>query len=590
MKEHYFTLFNKWGCDAKDIYITEIANELDCSVRHTKTIIKKLSEKEWINWSPNPGRGKASTIKLLKKPKEIEEQEVQNWIKQGNISKALRWMENQSNLETPFVQWLENQFHWTPAHKHNKGLDVLSYPYYYTMNSLIPWETTTRHESHIAEHIYNRLVDYNFESQSFIPELAHDWEASSNGRVWRIYLRKGIYFHNGEPLTSHTIKENVLMWKHKQSANWKQDMVKGITDINTPTINIVEFKLSKPNQLFLHLFTGYKASIIPVQTYKQNPEAFRMLPVGTGPYRMIKHEEGHLILEAFDHYYGFRPMLDQIELYSIPKRPNHSRRQVYYRIVNNDTNKVKTLDWFRPSMGGVYLTINHQKPGLHRHPDFPEMLSKALDRTKLFKEHPSHDVWFPDSFFNENSGVLRQSSDTQKAKEWFKKQGFEGEKLTLTSTCLSHNAYFKYELTALKEVFKDIGIHLETKVVDIKELANKRNLRQTDIIIAGMELGEDRLVSLMNAFTSPNSFILNTVPTDVRVHIESMLETVWNSPNTEVACHNLRIVEEYLLDHYYMIFLYQRKYHICIEADERLQGVEVNLNTRLRYHKLWYKS
>ncbi|RPF53447.1 ABC transporter substrate-binding protein [Aquisalibacillus elongatus] len=589
LKQHYFTFFQNYGAEPTEVYLDQLAKALQCSTRHTKSIIKQMQAENWIQWDPNPGRGNASTLTLLKKPTEIEEQQVQEWIKHGQISKALKWMEKQETLEESFVNWLENHFQWTPSTKHNEGLDVLSYPYYYPLHSLVPWESTTRHEGHIIEHIFNCLVKFDQETQTLAPELAHHWESKDNSRVWRIYLRKRLFFHNGKAITSSEIRDNVRIWKEKQLAAWKRQMIEQIQEINTPTSTLIEFKLEQPNPLFMQLFTGHKASIIPVSDYLEEPNKFRYHPIGSGPYLIKSHNQGHLILEAFQNYFGYRPLLDKVELYSIPKKPISPQRQIHYRIVNEDTLNVNKKDWFRPQLGGTFIAVNHQKSGIHQHPEFRKHLSYLLDRPKLFKHHPHHDVWFPDSMFDPQARPLRQHSNYEAAKKWFKDQGFIGKTLTLTSTCLKHDAYFKYELEVLKEVFEEVGINLETRVVDIFELSKEENLNQTDLVIAGFSLGDNPLVSLMNAYTSNTSFICNTIPDEARTHLNSLLDTVWKSSDTQSAYQNLREIEEFLLDEYFTIFLYQRKIHISVEADERLQGIEINLNNRLSYHKLWYK-
>jgi SgrR family transcriptional regulator len=587
---HYFTLYSVWGPTSREVFISDIAEKLTCSDRHAKSVIKQMTEKQWINWEPSPGRGKASRLTFLLKPNEVEEENVRSWIEQGDIVRALKWMENQAELETSFVKWLEGQFQWTPSHHRDDGMDVLSYPYYRPIHTLVPCHMTTRHEGHIGEHIFNRLFHYRYEDNTFLPELAHYWESKENGRVWRFYIRKGLLFHNGSPLTSKTIKENILFWKREQIAGWKLTMLDEIEKLETPSSTMIDIYLTRPNKLFLHLFTDHKSMIIPVPLYEKNKEAFRFQPVGSGPYQIADHRPGHMVLEAFPHYFGYRPLLDKVELYDIPNSPLPPARQVHYRIVDRDSTRVNKFDWFRPEIGGVYLVVNDRKEGIHKHPEFRKMLSYAIDRTKLFQNHPHHEVWFPDSLFDEHAGVLRQQANVEKAREWFRANGFTGKTLTLTSTCLKHNAYFGFELEQLKPVFEDLGMTLKTNIVDIHELHKEEHIQKTDMIIAGISLGENRLVSMLNAMTSNSSYICNTLPSEIKAHLDALLTTVRQSPDTQTAFENLRNIETFLLDNHYLIFLYQRKVHIHIEADEKLQGIEINRYNRLNYHRLWFKS
>jgi MarR-like DNA-binding transcriptional regulator SgrR of sgrS sRNA len=590
LKNHYFTLYSLWGTDSTNVFISDIARELCCSERHAKSVIKQMNEKNWIQWEPSAGRGKSSKLTLLVKPNEIEEQLVQTWIEDGDIIRVIKWLESQTQLESSFVKWLEGQLQWTPSDRSLDGIDVLSYPYYRPIHSLVPCQITTRHEGHLAEHIFNRLIYYDHSDNSFHAELAHNWESLENGRVWRFYLRKSVFFHDGSPLTSRTIVENIDFWRSEEVPSWKMEMINEINKMETPSSTIITFFLNKPNMLFLHLFTDHKSMIIPINQYGKDKENFKTHPIGSGPYKITNHEKGHLVLESFSRYFGYRPVLDKVVLYSIPNTYTAPPRQVHFRIIDKQSTKVNKFDWFRPEKGGIYLVINHNKEGIHTHPEFSNMFSLAINRNELFQDHPHHEVWFPDSFFVENSGGLRQVSDVEKAREWFRSNGYNGKTLTLTSTCLEHNTNFRYELEALTTYFKQFGIRIKTNIVNINELQKDEYLKNTDIIIAGVGLGENPLVSMLNTVTSKSSFISNTLPINAKVHLDALISTVKQSPNIPTAYKNLRNIESFLLDNHHVIFLYQRKVHINIDADEKLQGIEINQYNRLNYNKLWFKS
>ncbi len=589
LEEHYFTLFSVWGPNESYVPVSSIAEQLNCSPRHAKTIVKQLQANGWVDWKPGRGRGNSSKISFKVTPKEIEKEKIQSWIERGHIKHALKWLEDQPTLEEPFVKFLENQFQWTPSHISEKGRDVLSYPYYRSIKSLIPWEANTRHEGHLCEHVFNRLLIFDEENKCFTPELAYHWESFENGRVWRLYLRKGVYFHDGSTLTSTTIENNIRIWRKYLSDGWKRKMLYTIEKTKTTAPNILDIYLKSPNQLFLHLFTDHSMMIIPPHVFEKDPERFRSNPTGCGPYEITSHTKGHLILEAHNHFYGYRPQLDRVELYEIPQITNTPQSQVDYRIVDRNTKTIKHYDWYRPEVGGTFIICNQQKQGIHTDNEFRSMLSKGIDRAGLFQDHPYHDVWFPDSFFDTEAGALRQQTNIDQARKWMKDKGYQGAELTLTSTCLAHNAYFGFELKQLKKAFKKLGLVLHTNIVDIHDLATEEQLAKTDMIIAGFSLGEDRLVSMLNAYTSPYSFIYNTIPPQAKLHLDAHLISIYQSESTEMAYTRLRQLESFLLDNHYLIFLYQRQVHTHIEADERLQGVEINRYNRLKYDKLWYK-
>lgn len=586
LREHYFTLYHQFYPIA-NVFIVYIASVLDCSERHAKSIIKRLAENNWVEWTPSLGRGRASKIRFLLSEEAFKETHIKNLIKNGEISRALEEIE-ETPLKQSFLQWLQNQFLWTPGYANDSGLDVLSYPYYFPVNTFNPLYALTRHEGHVISHLFNKLLRYSYNDNKFELELLHSYENIDSGRKWRFFIRKGVYFHDGSKLTVHTIKENIALWQESFSNKWKKTMLNQIEAISLDSNYIITFHLSGPNQLFLHLFTDNQASIIPIHLYKQDPDRFNQFPIGTGPYKVVNHKENYLRLEAFDHYFGYRPQIDQINLYKLPTNKQLPFKGVNYQVRQQDTNKTVLYDFPQTDRGGTFLVVNRNKPGLHTLKDFPQMLSKALDRHKLFTNHPHYQVWHPDGFFVRDGTPLRQTYEPAIARKWFVENGFIGHTLTLKSTCLRHNAHLGYELDILKETLTDFGLKINTEIVDYEELTSPEKLNESDLIIAGVALADDILSSLINTFSSKLNFIYTTIPDEVRSHVDHVVERILISDSTDTAYKRLRELESFLLNDYHIIYLYERISNVTIEADERLKGIEVNRYNRLKYDRLWY--
>ncbi|MGB9606576.1 MAG: ABC transporter substrate-binding protein, partial [Bryobacteraceae bacterium] len=45
--------------------------------------------------------------------------------------------------------------------------------------------------------------------EQFRPALAESWEVSSDGLEWTFHLRKGVKFHDGEPLTAQAVQQSI---------------------------------------------------------------------------------------------------------------------------------------------------------------------------------------------------------------------------------------------------------------------------------------------------------------------------------------------------------------------------------------------
>ena len=59
----------------------------------------------------------------------------------------------------------------------------------------------------IVNGLYDKLVDYGVENGTLVPqpELAEKWEISSDGKVFTFYLRKGVKFASGNPVTADDV-------------------------------------------------------------------------------------------------------------------------------------------------------------------------------------------------------------------------------------------------------------------------------------------------------------------------------------------------------------------------------------------------
>ena len=62
-------------------------------------------------------------------------------------------------------------------------------------------ETTT---TTIQRHVYENLIGFD-ENLKIVPELAESWKLIDDN-TWEFRLRKGLKFHNGEPMNAGAVK------------------------------------------------------------------------------------------------------------------------------------------------------------------------------------------------------------------------------------------------------------------------------------------------------------------------------------------------------------------------------------------------
>ncbi len=76
--------------------------------------------------------------------------------------------------------------------------------------------------------------------------------------------------------------------------------------------------------------------ILP-QEWETQPD-FHRQPIGTGPYSVIRNHHSQLKIQAFDNYFGFRALIDEVNIWVLPEL---SEELVYSGVQLQATIRVK---------------------------------------------------------------------------------------------------------------------------------------------------------------------------------------------------------------------------------------------------------
>jgi len=173
--------------------------------------------------------------------------------------------------------------------------------------------------SHIyVMQIYSGLVKFDSELKP-VPDAAERWEISEDGKTYTFYLRKDVKFHDGRKLTAQDFKYS---WERacnpatgSQTASVYLSDIAGVADviagkstqisgIQVPDDYTLQVTIDDPKEYFLSKLAYPTAFVVD----KKNIESGRnwwQKPVGTGPYKLTRWDEGALIvLKPNQYYYG----------------------------------------------------------------------------------------------------------------------------------------------------------------------------------------------------------------------------------------------------------------------------------------------
>ena len=150
------------------------------------------------------------------------------------------------------------------------------------------------------------------------PALAESWTVSPDGLTYEFVLRRGVKFHNGDPVTAEDVKFSFE--RYRGSAN--KALKERVAAVETPDPGRVRFRLKQPWPDFVLFYsTATGAGWIVPKKYveKVGDEGFKKAPIGAGPYRFVSFAPGvELVMEAFEGYWRKTPSVKRLVLRVIP--------------------------------------------------------------------------------------------------------------------------------------------------------------------------------------------------------------------------------------------------------------------------------
>jgi peptide/nickel transport system substrate-binding protein len=166
---------------------------------------------------------------------------------------------------------------------------------------------------------YDTLVSNDVKG-NVAPCIAESYSLSADGLTWTFKIRKGVKFHNGDPLTANDVKFSVDRFIIKESTNpWSPYVRTPYESTSVPDDYTFIFKTKKPEPFV----------IVPLQNVHILPknyiekvgiDAFRKAPIGSGPYKFVKLvSRTSCELEANMDYWGQLPYFKTVIDYMVPE-------------------------------------------------------------------------------------------------------------------------------------------------------------------------------------------------------------------------------------------------------------------------------
>lgn len=165
--------------------------------------------------------------------------------------------------------------------------------------------------------VYDKLIFLDANG-SPVPGLAESWEFLSD-KDYKLNLRKGVKFHNGETMTAEDVKFSLERANTDAGANiWEYSQ--DLDNVEIVDDYTVILHLKKVNYPFFSCLSHSWGSIVSKKAVEELGDNFGMNPVGTGPFKMKEWAKGdQYTLERFDDYWGEKAKVQTLIVRSIPE-------------------------------------------------------------------------------------------------------------------------------------------------------------------------------------------------------------------------------------------------------------------------------
>jgi peptide/nickel transport system substrate-binding protein len=331
--------------------------------------------------------------------------------------------------------------------------------------------------------MFDSLLHKNTKLQ-YEPSLATSWKSLSDTQ-WEFKLRKGVKFHNGDPLTAQDVKysfERVLDQSKKSPQYGNIRAVKEVRIVDADTIHLVT---DKPFPLLLERLVFFP--IVPKAHFeKVGDQAFGLTaPVGTGPWKFVEwKKDQHIRLEAFDQHWRGKPAFKHLVIRAIPE-------------ISTQIAEMKTggVDLIRnvsadhvPELKSHPLTYVSSAPILRVHYVELDMRSAPMDK-KLVRQAANYAIdkqaviqklmgglgqqvatTVQPLAFGHDAEVKPYPYDPKKAKELLAQAGYaNGVDITLHSAFIEFRPVFE----AITQMLTEVGIRTTPRLWDPGPAWNK---------------------------------------------------------------------------------------------------------------------
>ena len=298
----------------------------------------------------------------------------------------------------------------------------------------------------IMANFFDGLMQRKGPDGTLAPALAERYE-HPDLFTWKLYLRKGVKFHNGNPFTAEDVKFSFERLGNPDVSEFI-NTGKSIASIDIIDDYTLVIKTKQPIPWFAsnfhQLFMMDKES-----TVARDPGEVEVKPIGTGAYKLVEWVKGSYVkMVANEDYWEGTPPIKNIELRPITESSTRFAAlvsgkaelvsgvpvELYEKVLKNPNLQVMT----RPARRSIFLALGNKPGSPWEDIRVRKAIYMAINEDeiieKIMRGHAAPAAQVPDGpTIGFNKGLKRLPYDPAMARKLLKEAGYEkGFEITLS--------------------------------------------------------------------------------------------------------------------------------------------------------------
>lgn len=345
--------------------------------------------------------------------------------------------------------------------------------------------------------VWEKLVTLDSNAE-VVPELCSSWDMSADAKTFTFYLRNGVPFHDGTEMKAADVVASMNRWIEAYST------AKGLVGegrFEAVDDYTVKIQCDSPALTLLEMMAGSaQPAIVTTAAACSNEDENGYLKdyIGTGPYKFNEWvQDQYITLERFDDYapYYLKDTKDEamngwagykhaytktLKFYYVPEEATRvaglqtGQYDVAYGISSDNYDMVKStpnLETYREQSGTVAFVFNKSDASIAKDQNIRKAVNAVINADDVLKSafgsfyelgscymDTSNAFWFTEAG-SENYYL----ADAEKAKNYLKEAGYNGETFTILVPSLNH---YDNMALVLKTELESIGMNAEIVAVD----------------------------------------------------------------------------------------------------------------------------